>query len=161
MSVRIVGTILRFTHRRTRVANYYHNIEINYTDAKYVKSLTMPSEKKFVVIFSPAVIDYSCCRCTEANPSVIKQWKFATHENFLPHSFNETITSRTYVAPSDARLVIWVGFILALGGPGIGRGECLAVPGYESVGQQICLVALALWGRGGGENIFTVIVKSV
>ena len=48
------------------------------------------------------------------------------------------------MSPSYARLVVWVGFVLALGGPGVGGGESLLVPGYQSIGQQVSLIALAL-----------------
>ena len=38
------------------------------------------------------------------------------------------------MAPSDARLVVRVGLILALGGPCIWRCEGLVVPRYQPIG---------------------------
>ena len=48
------------------------------------------------------------------------------------------------MSPPDARLVVGVGLILALRGPGVGRGEGLSVPGNQTVDQEVSLVAFAL-----------------
>ena len=51
------------------------------------------------------------------------------------------------MSPPDARLVVGVGLILALRGPGVGRGEGLSVPGNQTVDQEVSLVAFALCVR--------------